>query len=130
MLNKIKLHSIVFVFVLLLFGFYNSNSSDHYKKLKTFTELLRLINNTYVDSVNVDNIIDGAIVGMLNELDPHSNYIPSNDLEKINEQFDGKFEGIGIEFDILDNYITVISPISGTPSEKAGLISGDKTSFF
>ena len=59
-------------------------------------------------AVNVDNIIDGAIVGMLNELDPHSNYIPSNDLEKINEQFDGKFEGIGIEFDILDNYITVI----------------------
>ena len=56
MINKLKLPSIIFIFVFLLFGFYNINSSDHYKKLKTFTELLRLINDTYVDSVNINNI--------------------------------------------------------------------------
>ena len=92
MLNKLKLPCIIFIFIFISFGFYN-NSVDRYKKLKTFTELLRLINDTYVDTINVDNIIDGAIVGMLNGLDPHSNYIPSDDLEQINEQFEGKFEG-------------------------------------
>ena len=109
-----------------IFGYNNITSNDHYKKLKTFTELLRLVNDNYFENVDMDKIIDGAIIGMLDELDPHSTYIPSKSLKNITEQFSGKFEGIGIEFDILDNYITVISPIPGTPSDRAGLQSGDK----
>ncbi len=110
----------------MFYGFNNFVSSDRFKKLKTFSELLRLINDNYVEDVNVDEVLDGAILGMLNELDPHSTYISKENLDNINEQFAGKFEGIGIEFDILDDYITVISPIPGTPSDRAGLQSGDK----
>ena len=126
MFNKIKYYLLFLIIPIAIFGYNNVTSSDHYKKLKTFTEVLRLVNDNYFDDVDIDRIIDGAIVGMLDELDPHSSYIPSKSLKNINEQFSGKFEGIGIEFDILDNYITVISPIPGTPSDRAGLQSGDK----
>ena len=126
MFNKIKYYLLFLIIPIAIFGYNNVTSSDHYKKLKTFTEVLRLVNDNYFDDVDIDRIIDGAIVGMLDELDPHSSYIPSKSLKNINEQFSGKFEGIGIEFDILDNYITVISPIHGTPSDRAGLQSGDK----
>ena len=74
----------------------------------------------------MDELIDGAIRGLLETLDPHSSYITSKEFEKISENMKGEFEGIGIEFSILDGYITVISPISGTPSDRAGLMSGDK----
>jgi carboxyl-terminal processing protease len=62
----------------------------------------------------------------MEELDPHSVYIEKKDLSDIEESFDGKFEGIGIEFDILDGYITVISPIADSPADRAGLQTGDK----
>ena len=71
-------------------------------------------------------ILEVSIIGLLDKLDPHSSYISSEQFELINEQFGGEFEGIGIEFNILEGYITVISPIPGTPSDRAGLQSGDK----
>ena len=74
----------------------------------------------------MNDIMEGAIIGLLDRLDPHSSYITSDLLELITEQFEGEFEGIGIEFGILGGYITVISPIPGTPSDRAGLQSGDK----
>ena len=74
----------------------------------------------------MNEILEGAIIGMLDKLDPHSSYISSEEFKLINEQFDGEFEGIGIEFNILEGYITVISPIPGTPSDRAGLQTGDK----
>ena len=126
MFNKIKYYLLLLIIPIAIFGYNNIKSKDNYNKLKTFTEILRLVNDNYYEDVDLDKIIDGAIVGMLDELDPHSTYIPSESLKNINEQFTGKFEGIGIEFDILDNYITVISPIPGTPSDRAGLQSGDK----
>tara|TARA_Y100001968_G_scaffold220700_1_gene203612 strand:- start:1771 stop:3342 length:1572 start_codon:yes stop_codon:yes gene_type:complete len=126
MFNKIKYYLLLIIIPIAIFGYNNIKSKDSYNKLKTFTEVLRLVNDNYYEDVDLDKIIDGAIVGMLDELDPHSTYIPSESLKNINEQFAGKFEGIGIEFDILDNYITVISPIPGTPSDRAGLQSGDK----
>ena len=63
--------------------------------------------------------------GIMEQLDPHSIFISAKDQENIDELFKGEFQGIGIEFDILNNYITVISPVVGGPSEKAGLMSGD-----
>ena len=114
MFRKVKIAVLSIVVLLAVYGFNNLRSSDRFKKLKTFSELLRLINDNYVEDVDVDAVLDGAIVGMLNELDPHSTYISTENLKNINEQFAGKFEGIGIEFDILDDYITVISPIPGT----------------
>ena len=126
MFRKVKIVVLSVAVLLAVYGFNSLRSSDRFKKLKTFSELLRLINDNYVEDVDVDAVLDGAIVGMLNELDPHSTYISTENLKNINEQFSGKFEGIGIEFDILDDYITVISPIPGTPSDRAGLQTGDK----
>ena len=70
--------------------------------------------------------LEGAIRGFLEELDPHSKYISNDEFEAVNEQMEGEFEGIGIEYSMLDGYITVISPIPGTPSDRAGIQSGDK----
>ncbi len=101
-------------------------SNDVYSKLDAFTQILNLVNNNYVEPVELDGLIDGAIIGMLEQLDPHSNYIPREDLESITEQFTGSFQGIGIEFDVINGWITVIAPIVGSPSERQGLRPGDK----
>ena len=94
--------------------------------MKSLSEVIRLINDYYVDEVDWDATIEGAINGMLEELDPHSSYISEKQFDIVKEQFDGEFQGIGIEFSMMDGYITVISPIPGTPSDKAGILSGDK----
>lgn len=101
-------------------------SNDLYRKLNTLQEIISLVNDSYVDPVNWDDVMEGAFGGLLERLDPHSNYIPKEQLESINEQFLGKFQGIGIEFDIINDWITVIAPVVGSPSERVGLRSGDK----
>ncbi len=110
--------------LLLVYGF--NSSADPFKKMRTLNEVIRKVNNNYVEDVDLNSLLDGAIVGLLDKLDPHSTYITENQFESIQEQFDGEFEGIGIEFNIMDGYITVISPIPETPSSEAGLQSGDK----
>lgn len=91
-----------------------------------FDVLMSVINYAYVDKVDNEELVENAIVGMLKELDPHSVYIPEKDLKKMNEPLVGNFEGIGIQFNILKDTLTVVSPISGGPSEKLGIQSGDK----
>ncbi len=99
--------------------------NDLYQKLSVFQEMISLINTQYVEPVDWDSTMEGAFNGLMDALDPHSIYIPADRVKNINESFKGNFEGIGIEFDILDNYITVISPIVGSPSD--GLLNpGDK----
>ena len=112
--------------VVLLYGFKANIAQDQFQKMKTLTQIIRLVSENYVEDVDMNEILEGAIIGMLDKLDPHSSYISSEQFELINEQFEGEFEGIGIEFNILDGYITVISPIPGTPSDRAGLQTGDK----
>lgn len=104
----------------------SSRSSEIYEKIKTLNQIISIVNENYVEPVDWDEVLDGAFHGMLEKLDPHSSYIPKKQLEVISEQFHGKFEGIGIEFDILGGYITVISPIVGSPSDRAGLQPGDQ----
>lgn len=91
-----------------------------------FEQILSYIESSYVDSVNEDRLTESAIKGMLDQLDPHSNYIPAKRLEQMNSELQGNFEGIGIEFNILRDTIIVVSPIEGGPSEKLGIQSGDK----
>lgn len=93
------------------------------KKLNTFFKYVEL---AYVDSVNADKMTEDAIKAVLKDLDPHSVYIPKKDLQRKNEPLKGNFEGVGIQFNILHDTITVVSPISGGPSEKLGIRSGDK----
>ena len=117
---------LVFFLGVLLWGFRSNAAKDQFRKMKTLTQIIRLVSENYVEDVDMNDILEGAIIGLLDKLDPHSSYISSEQFELINEQFDGAFEGIGIEFNILEGYITVISPIPGTPSDRAGLQTGDK----
>jgi carboxyl-terminal processing protease len=117
---------LVFLGAVLLWGFKSDTAKDQFQKMKTLTQIIRLVSENYVEEVDMNDILEGAIIGLLDKLDPHSSYISSDQFELINEQFDGAFEGIGIEFNILEGYITVISPIPGTPSDRAGLQTGDK----
>jgi carboxyl-terminal processing protease len=89
-------------------------------------ELLRYIESKYVDKVDRDKLVDEAIEKLMSQLDPHSSYIPASELEEVNEQLDGKFNGIGVEFLIVKDTAVVVSPMSGGPSEVAGILPGDK----
>jgi carboxyl-terminal processing protease len=91
-----------------------------------YMEILALVDKDYVDSVNIDELVDYSIDKMLEKLDPHTSYIPKRDLEMAMSQLEGNFEGIGIEFNIIKDTIYVVAPISGGPSEQAGLQAGDK----
>ena len=91
-----------------------------------FNTLLYYMNRMYVDSVDLDGLVEAAIRGMLEELDPHSVYIPSEDLQQADEPLNGKFEGIGVRFNIMKDTIMVVSTIAGGPSERLGIISGDR----
>jgi carboxyl-terminal processing protease len=88
--------------------------------------ILNLIESNYVDSVNRNSLVEAAIPAILKKLDPHSVYIPAKDLARANEPLEGNFEGIGISFNMLTDTILVISTIPGGPSEKMGLMAGDK----
>lgn len=89
-------------------------------------ELLRYVEAKYVDDINRDELTEKAIGNLLNELDPHSNYISAKQLKEVNEQLEGNFEGIGIEFMVLDDTILVVTPIPGGPSETVGILPGDR----
>jgi carboxyl-terminal processing protease len=90
------------------------------------TSIINIIESSYVDSVNRNDLIESAIPAMLKKLDPHSVYIPAKDLARANEPLQGNFEGIGISFNMLTDTILVISTIPGGPSERIGLQAGDK----
>lgn len=91
-----------------------------------FARLLRLVDGYYVDSANVDDLTEKAIVHLLGELDPHSTYISKEEVDKMNEPLKGNFEGIGISFNIYKDTLMVTTTISGGPSEKVGLRAGDR----
>lgn len=91
-----------------------------------FGRLLRLVDSYYVDSANVDELTEKAIVHLLSELDPHSVYMSKDEVDKMNEPLVGNFEGIGISFNIFKDTLLVTSIISGGPSEKVGLSAGDR----
>jgi carboxyl-terminal processing protease len=96
------------------------------EQLRKFNYLLYQIRENYVEEPNMPALIDGAINGMLEALDPHSVYIPAEEQRRLNEQFQGEFEGIGISFVIQNKILTVISPIPGTPADRLGIRAGDR----
>ena len=101
----------------------NKQYGENYSK---YLQVLQYVEDNYVDSVDTDKLIEGSIKGMFEELDPHTVYIPKQAQETIEEEFEGKFQGIGIEFQILQDTITVVSPITGGPSEELGIAAGDR----
>lgn len=101
-------------------------SSDVNQDVQKFREVLSQIKDEYVDTVNTTRLVDNAIAHMLVKLDPHSSYIPASDKVAANEDLKGNFDGIGIEFNIFNDTVVVVSALSGGPSEALGIQSGDK----
>ena len=83
------------------------------------------ISQLYVDEVDIEKITEEAIRGMLKELDPHSTYTPAKEVQALNEPLTGSFEGIGVQFNMNEDTLVVIQPVSGGPSEKVGILAGD-----
>lgn len=101
-------------------------SADVNKDVQKFREILTQIKEEYVDTVNTSKLVDDAIAHILQKLDPHSAYIPATDKIAANEDLRGNFDGIGVEFNIFNDTIVVVTPLSGGPSEMLGIQSGDK----
>ena len=101
-------------------------TSDFMRSLGKFRQVLTHIENDYVDEVNSEELVESAIKNMLEDLDPHTSYIPAKDLNLIQSRLEGNYEGIGVEFNIFKDTIHVVSPLSGGPSEKLGIRSGDR----
>ena len=93
---------------------------------KKFHTILNLIRKDYVDAVNLDSLLENTLPSLLTNLDPHSAYIPAKDLQSVNEELDGSFCGIGVQFTLNNDTITVIEVISGGPAEKVGMMAGDR----
>lgn len=84
------------------------------------------ISNFYVDKVDENKLVEGAIIEMLTQLDPHSTYSNAEDVKKMNEPLQGNFEGIGVQFQMIEDTLLVVQPVSNGPSEKAGILAGDR----
>lgn len=106
--------------------FSHSSSREVLSPSSKINEVLNVITSSYVDTPNNKKLTESAITAMLKDLDPHSTYIPAEDLKVANEDLEGNFEGVGIEFNILHDTIIVVSPISGGPSESVGVRAGDR----
>ncbi|MCE2955855.1 MAG: S41 family peptidase [Bacteroidota bacterium] len=103
-----------------------SGGSEVSRDVQKLREVLNLVKSEYVDETKTDDLVEDAIAHMLGKLDPHSAYISSKDRVAANEDLQGNFEGIGIEFSIFNDTLTVVAALSGGPSEAVGLRPGDK----
>ncbi len=101
-------------------------TDEAYEKLKVFTEVLTLIQANYVEEVNSKDLVYGAIRGMLETLDPHSSFMPPEIYREMQVETQGSFGGLGIEITVRDRQLTVVSPIEGTPADRAGILAGDR----
>ena len=84
------------------------------------------ISNFYVDKVDEDKLVEEAIIKMLAQLDPHSTYSDAEEVKKMNEPLQGNFEGIGVQFQMIEDTLLVVQPVSNGPSEKIGILAGDR----
>lgn len=101
-------------------------ASNFMKSVMKFREVMSLINRSYVEDVDTDEMVETAVSKMLERLDPHTVYVSAKDVELSNSDLKKEFEGVGIEFNIFRDTIVVLAPLSGGPSEKVGLLAGDK----
>lgn len=104
----------------------SNTNEDFYKELELFEHALAIVRSDYVDEPKAKDLIYGAIKGMLQTLDPHSQFMDPDSYNELKVDTEGEFGGLGIEITIKDNLLTIISPIDGTPAYKAGLQAGDR----
>ena len=121
--------TIAAVFMTIGFGFYHdilAKGEETYKGLKLFSDVIELVEKNYVDPVDSKELIEEAIQGMVHGLDPHSSLLPPDDFKELQLDTKSKFTGIGVSITMQNGFVTVISPIEGTPAYKAGIKAGDK----
>ncbi len=131
---KIKriIASLGFVFVLVLAitlassNRYQAYASERYQDLQIFTKVLNFVQQYYVEEVDTKKLVYGAIKGMLQELDPHTNFLPPDLYKEFENETSGEFGGLGIEITVQNDVLTVIAPIEDTPAWEAGIQAGDK----
>src|SRR5690554_3391735 len=117
---------------IILFAFIIFSTATAFSQFRLNADLLKLNNvfnavtNLYVDSVDEKKLVETAIIAALKDLDPHSSYIPKEEVDKLNEPLEGSFEGVGIQFQIFNDTILVVQTITGTPAEKVGVLPGDR----
>ena len=117
------------VFWIIGLGFYHdlsANGEETYKGLKLFSDVIELVEKNYVDPVDSKEMIENAIQGMVHSLDPHSSLLPPDDFKELQLDTKGEFTGIGVSITMRNGFVTVVSPIEGTPAYKAGIKAGDK----
>ncbi|TVQ14276.1 MAG: S41 family peptidase [Bacteroidetes bacterium] len=114
------------VFIVLLAIVLPSMGQTPVDPSEKFRRALRIVGFAYVDPVDEEELVEDAIRGMLKELDPHSVYLSADELRRANEPLLGSFDGIGVQFNIINDTIVVVSPVPGGPSEKVGILPGDK----
>ena len=107
-------------------GDVNANTDDVYRNIEIFTEVLRQVEENYVEPRDTKKLIEGAIKGMMESLDPHSTYMTKEEHDDLRVETQGSFTGVGMQITVRDNILTVIAPIEDTPAFKAGIKSGDK----
>ena len=125
--------SVILIIVIYILGSKISNrlllryeEPDQVKNFEKLEEVLKYVASYYVDDIDWDKATQSAIDAILSDLDPHSVYISAQDAALNEENFQGMYQGIGIQFDIIENYITVITPIPDSPSDRVGLMAGDR----
>jgi len=99
---------------------------DTYEELKEFTQALELVKHNYVEDPDSKELMEGAIRGMISNLDPHSSYMPERAFKEMNMDIKGEFQGVGIQIGVKNQQLTIIAPIEDTPGFRAGLAAGDK----
>lgn len=117
---------IISIALFLIPGMFFGQSLSSRTEIQKMISALQIIDIAYVDSVNMEKLISESISKTLKGLDPHSSYISKEDLQKANEPLEGSFEGIGVSFQLFQDTILVIAPVPGGPSERLGVLSGDK----
>lgn len=103
-----------------------AKSQSDYEQLDLFSDALYLIQRNYVEPVDMKTLVQGAMKGMLSELDPHSEYLTAEMFAELEIETKGQFSGLGIEITVKDHLITIIAPIADTPADRAGIQAGDK----
>ncbi|HPT13552.1 MAG TPA: S41 family peptidase [Bacteroidales bacterium] len=131
MRNNMIARNLVAAFILLLTPCFLSaqyalKNPDQKETTQKFATLMQLINYFYVEDVDEADLTEQAIIQVLKDLDPHSVYIPKKEVQRTNEPLQGNFDGIGVQFQIYHDTIVVVSPVVGGPSEKLGILAGDK----
>lgn len=126
LIRKIPRIALILSYIFLLGSITISVKSQITRESMKYGQFLHFLERYYVDSVDTEKLVEDAIKYELKQLDPHSTYISANDVQKMNESLQGNFEGIGISFNILNDTLYVINPVANGPSEKVGIMAGDR----